>query len=190
MRYAVVAALAVWLAGAPLAAPLAQPVEQKAAVCGFCHGKDGTPVNPSIPVIWGQNEGYLYLEMRDYKLGNRKNPVMAAIAARLEKQDMKDLAAYFAAKPWPRLGQPSAAPEVAHRALVIDGSAACKGCHLGDWQGASVTPHIAGQTLPYLRETMSKFRDGERGNNPWMTALLKTFSDADIDVLAKYLAGY
>ena len=37
---------------------------------------------------------------------------------------------------------------------------------------------------------MAAFRDGERSNNPWMAALLKTYSDADIDALAKYLAGY
>ena len=38
---------------------------------------------------------------------------MGPIAATLEKQDMRDLAAFFAAKQWPALQQPSAPPDVA-----------------------------------------------------------------------------
>jgi cytochrome c553 len=167
----------------------ADTIEDKAAVCGACHGAHGAPVNKSIPVIWGQNEGYLYLEMRDYKLGNRKNASMTAIMSKFEKSDMKELAAYFAAKDWPNLGQPGTAEAVAQHAETIDNSAGCKGCHLSEWQGDSVTPRIGGQGLQYLRETMAAFRSGERANNPWMAALLKTYSDSDIDALAAYLAG-
>ena len=97
-----VAILAMATAGSPA---LAQPVEEKAAVCSACHGEDGVPADKSIPVIWGQNEGYIYLQLRDYKLGNRKNETMAQIAGGLEKPDMQQLAAYFAAKQWPDLGQ-------------------------------------------------------------------------------------
>jgi cytochrome c553 len=173
----------------PDARARADGIADTAAMCSACHGENGVPVDKSVPVIWGQNEGYLYLELRDYKLGHRKNEAMTQIAAGLEKPDMQQLAAYFAAKPWPGLGQPSAAADVAHRAQVIDGSAACRGCHMANWQGDSVTPRLAGQELPYLRETMTQFRDGERTNNPWMAALLKTYTDSDIDALSKYLAG-
>lgn len=174
---------------ATLPAALAEGIEQKAALCSACHGQQGVPINTSIPVIWGQNEGYLYLQLRDFKLGNRKQPIMGAVAAGLEKQDMRDLAAYFAAKPWTNLGQPSAPADVARRAEDVSSTAACKGCHLDAWQGNSSTPHIGGQQREYLRATMAAFRDGTRANNPWMTALLKTYSDADIDAMAAYLAG-
>jgi cytochrome c553 len=167
----------------------ADPIEQKAALCAACHGGAGKPVNPSIPVLWGQNEGYIYLQLRDYKLGNRKNPLMAAMVAGLDKPDMRALATYFADKDWPDLQQSRAPQDVSHHAEVINDSAGCKGCHLDQWQGDSATPRLAGQAQSYLRETMTRFRTGERGNNPWMTALLKTYSDQDIDALAKYLAG-
>jgi hypothetical protein len=36
---------------------------------------------------------------------------------------------------------------------------------------------------------MSDFHTGIRGNNPWMGALLKSFSDADVDAMARYLGG-
>ena len=162
----------------------------KAALCAACHGRNGVPANPSIPVIAGQNEGYLYVELRDYKLGNRKNAAMNAVAATLDKPTMQALAAWFAAQPWPELEQPRAPADVAHRAEVIAGSAACKGCHLDHWQGNSVTPRLGDQSLQYLRDTMEQFRDGQRTNNPWMAALLKTYSNADINALAEYLTGY
>ena len=190
-RLLAITAIALLAGQSPLHLPAAraQGVEAKAAICGACHGTDGKPVDPSIPVLWGQNEGYIYLQLRDFKLGNRESPVMGPIAASLEKQDMKDLAAYFAAKPWPKLEQPRAPADIAQRAETVANSAGCKACHLSAWQGDSVTPRLGGQRLNYLRETMAKFRDGERKNNPWMVALLKTYSDADIAALATYLAG-
>lgn len=174
---------------APARAVRADDAPQKAAVCSACHGETGVPTAPNIPVIWGQNEGYIYLQLRDFKLGNRKNALMSPVAATLEKQDMLDLAAYFAAKHWPALNQPRAPADVARHAETVDNSAGCKGCHLANWQGDSTTPRLAGQQIAYLRSTMAAFRDGGRTNNPWMAALLKTFSDADIEALARYLAG-
>jgi cytochrome c553 len=189
-RLTILAACLVLAAYAGRAATaLADPIEGKAAICGACHGGSGVPVNPSIPVLWGQNEGYIYLELRDYKLGNRKNATMTALAAGLDKPAMKALAAWFADKPWPNLAQPRASADLERRAEIASNSAGCKGCHLGDWQGDSATPRVGGQTLPYLRETMQRFRSGERANNPWMTALLKTYTDQDIDARAAYLAG-
>lgn len=183
---------AVVLAAAFLAAPpaaRAASIEQTAAICGACHGQNGVPVNKSIPVIWGQNEGYLYLELRDYKVGNRKNPTMSGMAVSMDKQTMKDLAAYYAAKPWPNLQQPAASHEMAQHAETIQNSAGCKGCHAANWEGDSVTPRVAGQGVEYLRQTMAQFRGGDRTNNPWMSALLKTYTDEDIESLARYIAG-
>ena len=168
-------------------APL--PTPAKAALCAGCHGTKGTPVNKTIPVIAGQKEGYLYLQLRDYKLGNRKNAVMQAVAATLEKQDMKDLAAYFAGRDWPNLKQPRPPAEVAHRAELAADAAVCTSCHLDGYVGDSAVPRMAGQGTDYLRTTMQNFRGGQRANNPWMTALLKTYKDEDIDALAQYLAG-
>ena len=108
----------------------ADPIEDKAAVCGGCHGEKGVPIDKVTPIIWGQQEGYLYLELRDFKKGARKNEVMSQIAATLERDDMRALAAYFAAKPWPALGQPAASDADARLAKTANGSVGCTGCHL------------------------------------------------------------
>ena len=186
-----VATLAVLALLAPAILPAAaladDAVAEKAQVCAACHGEKGSPIDKSIPVLWGQNEGYIYLELRDYKLGNRKNDIMNH--AGLEKEDMKALAAYFAQQSWPNLQQPQAPQDVAKHAESVANSAGCKGCHRDGYLGDSTNPRLAGQSQTYLRDTMAAFRDGARTNNPWMAALLKTYSDSDIDALAQYLAG-
>src|ERR1700721_4597342 len=103
LRSVVVAALL----GAATAA-WADSIEDKASVCTACHGEKGLPVDPAIPIIWGQQEGYLYLELRDFQKGARKNDQMTPIAQSLSKEDAQALAAYFAAKPWPKTGAPDA----------------------------------------------------------------------------------
>src|SRR6202166_3220258 len=106
-----------------LAAPLnlcttplhAQSIAEKTQICAGCHGADGKPVDKTIPTIWGQQAGYIYIELRDFKRGDRKSDMMQWIASSLERQDMLDIADYFSKKPWPDLGQPSAPKDVVTR---------------------------------------------------------------------------
>jgi cytochrome c553 len=167
----------------------ADSVEEKAQLCASCHGENGTPQDKVNPVIWGQMEGYLYLQLRDFKSGVRKNDIMGPIAATLEKDDMKALAAYFAGLKWPDLGQPRAPKDVSAKAVATNTSVACTGCHLDQWQGYSVTPRLAGQNQAYLDKTMHEFRDRTRGNNPGMSDLMNAVPPDDLAPLAQYLAG-
>jgi cytochrome c553 len=167
----------------------ADDIEQKAQICAACHGANGVPINSTTPVIWGQDEGYLYLQLRDFKRGTRKNPLMEPIAAQLEKADMFALAAYFKRKAWPDLGQPAAPDDVAAKAESAAKSIGCRGCHLDHFQGDGSTARLAGQWQPYLLNTMMGFRDGSRGNNPGMSDLMKATPADDLEALSKYLAG-
>jgi len=167
----------------------AQGIEGKAQICSACHGEKGVPIDPKIPAIWGQQAGYLYMQLRDFKLGHRKNEQMAPIAAALSRDDMMGLAEYFSKKPWPNFGEKRAPDDMVHRAEVVAGSGQCTQCHLGGYLGASTTPRLADQSEPYLLKTMQDFRSGARGNNAWMTDLLRTYKDEDIQALAAYLAG-
>ena len=69
------------------------------------------------------------------------------------------------------------------------GSGQCNACHLDKYQGDSGNPRLSGQSVDYLRKTVREFHDGTRSNNPWMAALLKTFTDGDIDAMTIYLGG-
>jgi cytochrome c553 len=87
------------LAGGAMAAD-AEAGKEKAAVCAACHGEGGNkPLAPDYPKIAGQPADYLVKALKDYKSGKRKNPLMAPQAQNLSKQDMRDLAAYFASQP-------------------------------------------------------------------------------------------
>ncbi|HEX8374022.1 MAG TPA: hypothetical protein VF606_02470, partial [Geminicoccaceae bacterium] len=63
------AAMAAALPAGTARAADAAALEEQALACAGCHGEAGVPTEPNIPVIWGQHEGYLYLQLRDYKLG-------------------------------------------------------------------------------------------------------------------------
>jgi cytochrome c553 len=167
----------------------AQTVDQKAQLCTACHGDSGTPQQQTTPVLWGQQLGYLYVQLRDFKSGARKNDQMSAVVAGLERDDMLALAQYFSQQPWPRLGQPPAAAAAAAQALRATSAVVCTSCHQESYLGEGTQPRLAGQEKDYLAETMLDFRDGKRGNNPGMSDLMKSISESDIAAIAEFLAG-
>src|SRR5215471_9618489 len=110
-------------------------VDEQVEVCAGCHGENGKPVDKTIPNIWGQQIGYLYIQLRDFKRGDRKSEIMQPIVSSFEKNDMMAIAEYFAQKPWPDLGQPRSPKEVTQRALSAEHSVGCTSCHLEQFQG-------------------------------------------------------
>jgi cytochrome c553 len=172
-----------------LARAPAQTIDEKAQVCDGCHGEKGNPQQKTWPVIWGQQQGYLYLQLRDFKSGARKDDVMSPIAQSLERVDMQALALYYSQKPWPNLQQPRADREVAARAQQVNNSVVCTSCHQNGFLGDSTQPRLAGQTREYLQKSMLDFRTRTRGNNPGMTDFMLAISEQDIADLAALLAG-
>src|ERR1700712_4617253 len=87
--------------GLSLCSPLpaiAQSIDEKAQVCAGCQGEKGKPIDKTIPIIWGQQQGYLYIQLRDFKRNDRKNEIMQPIGSSMERQDMMDIAEYFSKK--------------------------------------------------------------------------------------------
>jgi len=184
LRFVVAAALL----GAATAA-WAETIEDKAALCGVCHGEKGVAADHWIPIIWGQNEGYLYLQLRDFQKGARKDDRMTTIAQGLSKEDALALAAYFAAKPWPNTGAPSDSKADVAVAMTAINSVVCTSCHLEEFQGDSSIPRLAGQEREYLAKTMTDFRNRTRANNPGMSDLIHTVTPDQLTAIANYLAG-
>ena len=167
----------------------ADTIAEKAAVCTACHGENGVPIDKSIPNISGQNEGYIYIELRDMKKGARKNDPMAPFVENMSREDMLALAAYFSAKPWANLRQPRASADDANHFASMATSAGCTGCHQAGYIGAGTQPRLAGQSVDYLVKTMLDFRSGARANSSWMRDLLNTYSEDDIKQMARVLGG-
>jgi cytochrome c553 len=167
----------------------AQTIEEKAQVCGACHGENGIPQDKAIPIIWGQHAGYLYLQLRDFQKGVRANEQMQPIAEALEKADMMALAEYFEKKQWPRLPQPAAGGDDATTARRVNTSVGCTACHLDQYQGDGSIPRIADQQHDYLQKTMLEFRARTRANNPGMSDLMNAATEDELRAVAAYLAG-
>ncbi|MDE1894581.1 MAG: cytochrome c [Pseudomonadota bacterium] len=73
--------------------------KQKAATCFACHGTDGNAVDPQYPRLAGQYDLYMQQALREYRDGQRKNPIMRGMVATLSDQDIEDIAAYFSSLP-------------------------------------------------------------------------------------------
>ncbi len=65
--------------------------------CSVCHGKDGIAKDPESPNLAGQSSLYLEKAMVDYQKGFREDRRMSIIAKSLSIEDIKDLAAWYAA---------------------------------------------------------------------------------------------
>jgi len=70
--------------------------KSKSAMCAACHGAAGISAIPMYPNLAGQKEAYIAKQLRDFKSGNRKDPVMAPMAAGLSDADVANLSAYYA----------------------------------------------------------------------------------------------
>ena len=92
-----IAAFAVACAALPaVAADKTAGAAKAKEVCAACHGMDGNSPQPDYPKLGGQHEDYIAKALRDYKSGARKNPIMAGFAKPLSRQDIENLAAYYA----------------------------------------------------------------------------------------------
>lgn len=99
--FRLLSAAALLVAAVPaMSADLAAGEKLATERCAACHGKDGnTPIDPSYPRLSGQHEDYLVQALRAYKQDERKNPIMAAQSKLLSRDDMLNLAAYYARLP-------------------------------------------------------------------------------------------
>ena len=100
MNRTIVLLLLSLFSGAALADGNAERGAEKAKqACAACHGAGGnTPLQVEYPRLAGQHQDYLYKSLREYKSGARKNAIMGSQVANLSRQDMQDLAAYFASQ--------------------------------------------------------------------------------------------
>ncbi|MHA1601141.1 MAG: c-type cytochrome [Alphaproteobacteria bacterium] len=158
------------------------------ALCTACHGVAGLPTSKDIPILWGQEFYYLYVQLKDYKAGRRANEIMSGIVADLDKKTMQELAQHFSEQSWPGTGY-RAAEDEENKALTALGAGQCVQCHLGGYEGNSRIPRMAGQQAEYLERTMLEFKTKVRLNSAAKGTLLAAYSDDDIAVMAHYLAG-
>ena len=163
--------------------------KKKAEACAACHGADGNAVATMFPTLAGQNARYLYLQLKDYKEGRRQNPMMSPMAANLAKEDMQDLAVYFASQKQQR-STFKADPQRIKAGAAKAEESLCAMCHMGGMSGQNEIPRVAGQHPDYVLMQLKNFKTRERHNDAGnMTSLAQTLSENDMENLAHWISS-
>jgi cytochrome c553 len=178
----------------------AEPIVKQ--VCVACHNIDGNSTIPTNPVIAGQPAQYLFKQLLNFKSeggkpAERPSPVMTGIVAGLSRDDMANLALYFAGQqPKPRTAQDpelvKLGQQIYRGGIMIKGVPACAACHGANGAGVPAQfPRLAGQHAQYTSDKLKQFRAGERANDPnrMMRVISQKLSDNEIAALAQYAQG-
>lgn len=171
----------------------------KAAVCSACHGQNGEAIMSSYPNLAGQHYDYLLTQMRYFKEGKRKATLMMGQVDNLSDDDLKDIAAYFSAKPkvegTAQGGDLKHGESIYRGGLADKGVPACAACHSprGLGNGPAGFPLISGQHADYIANQLKNYRSGERmydgTQNQMMRGVAGNLSDADIEAVSAYIHG-
>ena len=166
-----------------------------AQVCGACHTADGSRGSPANPILQGQHPEYLVKQLTEFKSGKRDSAVMKGMASTLSDEDMKNVAAFYAAKQ----AKPGTAKskdlvtlgEKIYRGGIADRKVpACAGCHSPSGAGIPAQyPRLASQHADYTELQLKNFRDGVRKNNAVMTGVAAKMNDREIKAVSDYIAG-
>jgi cytochrome c553 len=170
------------------------------SMCIGCHGIKGYqasfPEVYKVPMISGQSAKYIESALHAYKKGDRKHPTMRGVAESMTDQNIADLAAYYSAH---GLVDAELAPKVAKTPSVevaaLLGKANCASCH-----GANFStpidpsyPKIGGQHADYLYVALKAYKTTDNAkagrNNPIMASMAKQYSNAELQLMANYLAS-
>lgn len=79
-----------------------------ATQCAACHGAAGISTGKNFPNLAAQKAGYIELQLKAFREGERSNVLMNAIAASLSDSDIENLAAHFASLPGAEAGATAA----------------------------------------------------------------------------------
>ncbi len=181
----------------------------KAATCAACHGANGIGTSDTFPNLAGQHSDYIVKQLKAFKTGDRKDPLMGPMAAPLSEQDMADLAAYFASLPRDGASQDAgstgatATTSSATVAYVPDPAAgkslyelgdpsrniaACIGCHGSEGNSeVLIYPNLANQHPEYIAKQLHNFKNKDRDNYA-MNQFAGSMTEDDIADMAAYFA--
>ena len=167
--------------------------------CVSCHGQNGVePLQPNYARLAGLGADYLFKQLRDIKSGDRNVAAMMGIVANLDKQDMRNLAAYFNEQEMPR-GEADSEKVDAGKSLYRGGDlsrdvAACIACHGPKGLGNEPAgyPRLSGQSAEYVVKSLKDYRSGDRvydEQSQIMGDIASKLTDNEMQAVAEYVEG-
>ncbi len=155
--------------------------KSRSITCRGCHGADGNSSNSIWPNLAGQNAAYLTSQIKAFRDGSRKDPMMKSMVASLSDADAENLGAYFAS-----LSTKSAGGNKTQAKQGKDKYQTCIACHGQNGEGVGVQPKLAGQQPRYTVKQLKDFKSGKRVNSI-MKGITTQLSEDDMKALAAYL---
>ena len=152
--------------------------------CVNCHGDDGISKIPEVPNLAGQNPDYLLEQIRKFGSGERKDQFMQGLIKVLKEEERVQIALFY--------GSGAVKPSKADPAEAARGkdlfTRLCVRCHGEAARGDATIPRLAGQQIPYLQTSLTRYRDktGVR-NNQLMSIATSSLKNDDIKAIANYL---
>jgi sulfide dehydrogenase cytochrome subunit len=129
--------------------------------CTGCHGTNGNSSGPAIPTIAGISSEYLIESMKGFRDGTLPSTIMGRIARGYDNDEIEALAGFFAKQEFKPAIQKSDAA-LADRGAKLH-KRYCEKCHAeGGTSSEDDAGILAGQWLPYLKNTLSDFMAGYR----------------------------
>ena len=171
--------------------------------CAACHGADGNSIITDWPKLSGQNQRYLYEQLKYFRDGQRMNALMMSVTPYLQTlsdEDLKDISAFYSQYKSSR-GQAKNDEELLALGTQLyrfgdikKQIPACTSCHAVYGQGNSLAgyPSVAGQQIGYLTSSLKAYRSKERNageSSLVMQGVAANLSDNEIDALANYMHG-
>ncbi len=152
--------------------------------CVNCHGDNGISKIPEVPNLAGQNPAYLLEQIRKFGSGERKDQFMQGLIKVLKDDERVQIALFF--------GSQAVPPSKADPVQVARGkelfTKLCVRCHGDAAHGDATIPRLAGQQIPYVVTSVTRYRDGTGiRNNQLMSIATSSLKNEDIKAIANYL---
>ncbi len=156
--------------------------------CVGCHGENGISTTEGVPHIAGQRSVYLYVEMKAYQSGARRQTIMGNVVKYLNDAALVDVAAYYATLDPPPPSTSAAALKPDPVQAGKSAAKACGGCH-GETGVSKIAgiPNLVGLYPDYLVGAMQAYKSGRRNHNV-MKAMLANVSDENFKNIALFYA--
>ncbi len=178
-----------------LAPAVAGPLQERVRECDACHGEGGNAEDPRVPSIAGFSEISLEEILLQYQGGARpaepyrlpdgEETDMARIARKLTRDEIRQLAAHYAARSWRPRRQPFDA-ELAKRGEAVH-LRLCDQCHSeGGANPDDDSALLAGQGRTYLERQFELIRDGKRSMPRKMRSRMRRLESGDVEALVEY----
>jgi len=170
----------------------------KTTLCVACHGETGNSLVGSFPNIAGQGEAYLLKQMIEIQEGTRDIPTMVGMLDNMSKEDLADIAAFYASQERnygaAKADMVELGESIYRFGIPRKNIAACTACHspTGNGNEPAKFPALAGQWPEYTVQQLKAFQSGVRhndGDGKMMQTTALDMNEQEMDAVASYIYG-